>query len=59
MTYQWDLDGDGVFGETGAAAERGDEIAPLVSAARRIGLEDVEIEATIRSARRRGGKRGD
>lgn len=25
LTYQWDLDGDGIFGETGAAAARGDE----------------------------------
>ncbi|HZZ42828.1 MAG TPA: ELWxxDGT repeat protein [Tepidisphaeraceae bacterium] len=25
-TYSWDLDGDGVFGETGASATRGDEI---------------------------------
>src|SRR4029079_8719896 len=24
-TLQWDLDGDGVFGESGAAAARGDE----------------------------------
>jgi uncharacterized delta-60 repeat protein len=28
LTYRWDLDGDGVFGETGAAATRGDEIGP-------------------------------
>jgi hypothetical protein len=26
--YEWDLDGDGVFGETGADAERGDELGP-------------------------------
>jgi hypothetical protein len=25
LTYDWDLDGDGVFGETGAAAARGNE----------------------------------
>ncbi|MAE66819.1 MAG: hypothetical protein CMJ18_21380, partial [Phycisphaeraceae bacterium] len=25
LTYQWDLDGDGIFGETGADATRGDE----------------------------------
>ncbi len=25
LVYEWDLDGDGLFGETGAAAERGDE----------------------------------
>jgi ELWxxDGT repeat protein len=35
LTYSWDLDGDGVFGETGAAAERGDEVGatPTFSAA--------------------------
>ncbi len=34
LTYQWDLDSDGVFGETGAGAVRGDEIgiAPTFSA---------------------------
>ena len=26
LTYAWDLDGDGNFGETGANAERGDEV---------------------------------
>ena len=26
LTYAWDLDGDGVFGETGTAAGRGDEV---------------------------------
>ena len=26
LTYAWDLDGDGNFGETGASAERGDEV---------------------------------
>ena len=25
LTYQWDLDGDGIFGETGAGTVRGDE----------------------------------
>ena len=35
LTYLWDLDGDGVFGETGAAAGRGDEmgVSPTFSAA--------------------------
>src|SRR5262249_45095347 len=28
LVYQWDLDGDGVFGETGAGALRGDEVGP-------------------------------
>jgi hypothetical protein len=27
LTYDWDLDGDGIFGETGAAAARGNEVA--------------------------------
>jgi hypothetical protein len=26
LTYQWDLDGDGIFGETGASGTRGDEV---------------------------------
>ena len=26
LTFTWDLDGDGVFGESGIAAERGDEV---------------------------------
>ena len=26
VSYQWDLDGDGIFGETGVAAGRGDEV---------------------------------
>jgi uncharacterized delta-60 repeat protein len=26
LTYAWDLDGDGIFGETGAAATRGNEV---------------------------------
>lgn len=35
LTYQWDLDGDGLFGETGSAAARGDETGstPVFSAA--------------------------
>jgi hypothetical protein len=35
LTYQWDLDGDGNYGETGAAASRGDEtgVSPTFSAA--------------------------
>jgi hypothetical protein len=28
LTYAWDLDGDGVYGETGAGALRGDETGP-------------------------------
>lgn len=43
LSYQWDLDGDGVFGETGTTAERGDEvgIAPTFSAT------DFEQAATL------------
>lgn len=35
LVYTWDLDGDGIFGETGAAAEQGDEVGtnPAFSAA--------------------------
>lgn len=35
LTYHWDLDGDAIYGETGAAATRGNEtgIAPAFSAA--------------------------
>jgi len=28
VAYEWDLDGDGVFGESGSAATRGDETGP-------------------------------
>jgi ELWxxDGT repeat protein/autotransporter-associated beta strand protein len=28
LSFTWDLDADGVFGETGLAAERGDEVGP-------------------------------
>jgi Ca2+-binding RTX toxin-like protein len=31
LTYAWDLDGDGVFGETGSAASRGDEVGASVT----------------------------
>lgn len=35
LTYAWDLDGDGIFGETGLGAERGNEnvMEPVFSAA--------------------------
>ena len=35
LTYAWDLDGDGLYGETGSAAVRGDEVGvqPTFSAA--------------------------
>ncbi|MGE5612113.1 MAG: PKD domain-containing protein [Bacillota bacterium] len=38
LTYAWDLDGDGLFGETGAAATRGDETGPTPTF-RAIGLD--------------------
>ena len=44
LTFTWDLDGDGVFGETGLAADRGDEVGasptfqPRRQAARRLSL---------------------
>src|SRR5262249_3845779 len=28
LRYEWDLDGDGIFGETGTAAHRGNETGP-------------------------------
>lgn len=31
LTYAWDLDGDGNFGETGSGALRGDEVGPNVT----------------------------
>ncbi|HEX4415393.1 MAG TPA: PKD domain-containing protein [Lacipirellulaceae bacterium] len=31
LTYLWDLDGDGVYGETGTAATRGNEVGPSVT----------------------------
>jgi len=42
VEHQWDLDGDGAFGETGAAAERGDERGahPTFSAAGLDGDDD-------------------
>ena len=31
LTYVWDLDGDGIFGETGSGATRGNEVGPNVT----------------------------
>ena len=47
LNYQWDLDGDGIFGETGAGAGRGDEVGanPTFSAA---GLDDAVITVSLR-----------
>ncbi len=45
LTYAWDLDGDGVFGETGAGALCGDEIGmyPVFSAAGLDGPSEVAV----------------
>lgn len=47
LIYEWDLDADGIFGETGAGALRGDEvgIAPTFSTA---GLDDSTITVSLR-----------
>ena len=50
LTYTWDMDGDGIFGETGVAAERGDEtgITPTYNAAKLDGpaLYQVSLRVT-------------
>jgi Ca2+-binding RTX toxin-like protein len=45
LGYQWDLDGDNVFGETGEAAARGDEVGPtpIFSAADLVGPAEVIV----------------
>jgi hypothetical protein len=42
LTYEWDLDGDTIFGETGGAATRGDEVGinPTFSA---VGLDGPSV----------------
>jgi len=47
LSFEWDLDGDGVFGETGQSAERGDELGatPEFSAA---GLDDGPVPVSLR-----------
>jgi YVTN family beta-propeller protein len=48
LTYAWDLDGDGIFGETGANAARGDEtgVTPTFSA---VGLDGPSfVTVTVR-----------
>lgn len=58
LTYQWDLDGDGVFGESSIAASRGSETgsAPIFSAAgldgpssRTVGLRVTDSNGTVSS----------
>jgi hypothetical protein len=49
LTYEWDLDGDGLFGEIGVAAERGDEVgsAPTFSAVGLDGPALVTVRLTV------------
>jgi hypothetical protein len=54
LTFTWDLDGDGVFGETGSAAARGDEVGPTPTFAA-AGPQTV----TVRCALRRDDRHGD
>ena len=49
LTYEWDLDGDDQFGETGDDAARGDETAmtPTFSAAGLAGLSSVTVDLRV------------
>src|SRR5262249_3771919 len=49
FTLQWDLDGDGIFGETGAAAANGDEVGvnPIFSAAGIKGNSQVTVSLLV------------
>jgi hypothetical protein len=49
VLYEWDLDGDGVFGETGSSAGRGDEVgvAPTFSAAGLAGPTTWEVSLRV------------
>ena len=50
LTYQWDLDGDGQFGETGPDATQGDELGPtaMFSAAGLDGHPGSAVTVTLR-----------
>jgi type VI secretion system Hcp family effector len=52
LTYEWDLDGDGVFGETGAGATRGDETGatPDFSAAGLFGPQTLTVSLRVTDA---------
>src|SRR5262249_36468566 len=54
LTYLWDFDGDGTFGETGADAARGDEvgISPVFSAAGLNGPSTYIVPLKVIDARR-------
>jgi hypothetical protein len=49
LVFQWDLDGDGVFGETGAAAARGSEtgMRPVFSAANVWGPATITVSLRV------------
>jgi predicted extracellular nuclease len=49
LTYEWDLDGDGTFGEVGLGAAGGDEIGatPLFSAAAADGPQTVTVSLRV------------
>jgi hypothetical protein len=49
LTFAWDLDGDGIFGETGAAAGQGDEagISPTFSAAGLDGPDEMAVPLLV------------
>ncbi|HEY7120302.1 MAG TPA: type VI secretion system tube protein Hcp [Tepidisphaeraceae bacterium] len=49
LTYQWDLDGDGIFGETGVDAARGDEtgIHPVLSLASLFGPRTLDVALRV------------
>ena len=49
LFFEWDLDGDGIFGEVGVGAERGDEVgvAPTFSAAGLDGPNTVTVDLRV------------
>ncbi|QDU82605.1 FG-GAP repeat protein [Polystyrenella longa] len=49
LTYEWDLDGDGLFGETGASALNGDEtgINPIFKTANFLGAITHTVELRV------------
>jgi len=50
LTYEWDLDGDGIYGETGEPANRGDETGsnPIFRARGLDGPSPVPVVVTLR-----------
>ena len=57
LTFDWDLDGDNIFGETGASADRGDEVGmnPTFSAA---GLDGPSVLTVALRVTDEGGLTG-